>query len=259
MKSVFHSYLLVIFFLSAPIYAASITNVYTLDIFSRYYAFGPRHTIYTQWEKKTEFGTWLARLSGAKHQLDTSAYQVELDAYSSIFGKAGYTYITIGRASGFPFPDWRFGLEGYVPVWKETEVSFGVRYLDFRENKTLLYILSVGHYIDRYWIAGRGYASYQAPFFSTSGYVTVRWYSDDDSYISFLGGMGTVPSDPLLLAVKERLFFYTFGIEAKTRFPSHFFGLGGIQFTKEEYSPGQWGDHVTLSLGMKMILNSEAE
>jgi YaiO family outer membrane protein len=93
--------------------------------------------------------------------------QLEADFYLK-FKNSSYTYFNYGYAfNATLFPQNRFGIEHYFPLFPKTDASLGVRLLNYNiSNSTSnVYILTghVGHYFGKSWISVRPYYVIKTP------------------------------------------------------------------------------------------------
>lgn len=146
-----------------------------------------------EYQFRESFGTFIPRLNFA-NRFSNSEMQFEADAYV-LFSRKTYLYLNTGFAEGKVFPKGRAGLELYLVLPNNIELSLGYRYLYFSPNKVNIYTGSIGYYFGDYWISFR-------PFFvnesdektkSTFTFIGRRYFVDSENYLTVRAGFGSYP------------------------------------------------------------------
>jgi YaiO family outer membrane protein len=137
------------------------------------------------------------------HRFGESGYQFEVDAYPK-FGRHLYAYVNAGYSPQGSFPDWRGGGELYANLPAAWEASVGFRHLRFGDAVTI-WTGSAGKYYGNYWTSLRPFVRFDEGDVSwTLLIMTRRYFADANTYVGFLAGYGSTPSDVLTEAELER-------------------------------------------------------
>lgn len=139
--------------------------------------------------------TVVGRMNVAR-RFDLNGAQVEVDAYPHLSPRV-YAYLNAGYSSSHAlFPDWRFGGELYTSAGSGGELSLGLRRLMFSASNVTIYTGSAGLYSGNYYLSFRPYVSPVNGKTAVSGTLLLRrYFADADSYITFVGGAGSAPSE----------------------------------------------------------------
>jgi len=145
--------------------------------------FDPSLVSSLEYKRATKLGAIIPRINYS-NRFNTNGVQFEIDAYPK-FSKNYYAYLNYGYSNASIFPAHRAGAELYANRPKARELSVGVRYLDFVQEKVLVYTGSVGLYKGNYYYSLRPYVTPAVRRTALSGSLLARRYLKDASnYIS---------------------------------------------------------------------------
>jgi YaiO family outer membrane protein len=159
------------------------------------------------YQNKSKFGTIVGRVySGTLSVADTSSsgFQIEAEAYPKLDEKH-YLYLGASQSPDFFFPKFRIGAEIYRKMEKQSEVSAGVRFLNFGNSNTpikkvTIYTASFNKYFSDFWVSFRAYYTV-ATTASTMTYALHgrKYMKSQDSYIFAEYIFGSSPSEQTFL------------------------------------------------------------
>ena len=164
-----------------------------------------------EYSRKTPLGKLIPRINYA-NRFDIHGLQYEMDMYPKLSDRF-YGYLNYGFSESEIFPTHRMGAEIYATIPKSMEASVGIRYLDFLEEKTVIYTGSYGLYTGNYYFSLRPYLIPDPEgSMGVSGALTARRYlSQKDNYIGLIVNAGFIPELRQLIAnnnlLAETLFF----------------------------------------------------
>jgi YaiO family outer membrane protein len=119
--------------------------------------------------------------------------QYEIDAYPGL-GKGRYAFLNIGYSRSGIFPDWRYGFQIYQNLPKATDISAGMRILDFGGDYVYIYTGTLGKYFGNSYIFLAPYLIPSEGGWSRSLSVSYRKYGDnEDQYYGIRAGFGYSP------------------------------------------------------------------
>ncbi|HET9486549.1 MAG TPA: YaiO family outer membrane beta-barrel protein [Chryseosolibacter sp.] len=170
---------------------------YGLDIFNE--VFSPAHHASVFGSRKNEWGTVVlnGNFSSRFHETD---WQGEAEVYPKIY-KGIYGYLNYGYSGGKLFPKHRAGAELYFSIPRNLEVSGGIRYLDYRDNRSInIFTGSVGWYGEKYSVLGRLFLTPDAiQGTGTASFIQLkRMRGSRDEYVGLNASIGFTPDERTL-------------------------------------------------------------
>lgn len=136
----------------------------------------------------SKFGKIIARSNTAR-RFGESGQQFEVDSYPHL-GEGRYAYLNLGQSHSSIFPNYRFGAELFQSMGQGFEVSGGFRKLWFAESDPTIWTGSVAKYYGPYYFAIRPFYVPKAIGDSWSGFIEIRRYLDDTTFLDLKAGVG---------------------------------------------------------------------
>jgi YaiO family outer membrane protein len=167
-----------------PLYKASID--YTHDYFDQDLNSWKMFAIAVK--RKFPLGAIIARTNLAE-RFDQKGAQFEVDAYPSL-GKGRYAYLNFGYSGSSIFPEYRLGGELYQALGAGFEISAGVRESWFPSSSTTEWTGSLAKYFGAFYIAAHPVFVRHSIGNSFSGFLELKAYINDQTYINLKGGGG---------------------------------------------------------------------
>ncbi len=212
----------------------------------------PWHHLAVQLSNRRDWGTAIARGNVAR-RFGNDGFQLELDAYPHL-GSGRYAFVNVGFADDRVFPSFRASAEVWQSLPRSSEVSFGVRYLEFSEG-ILLWTGSIGHYVGNYWLSGRPWVRTRDGQVSASFNATLRKYGRNRfDWVGIVVGAGSGIGDFDTIDELDRLASYKLeilGRQPLSRDTGMKFGAG-VEW--EELSATRTRTRFKLSVGFQRHL-----
>lgn len=213
----------------------------------------PWHVASIEGIRRSERGTFLLRGTLAKRFGDTGE-QFEVEAYPRLGGRS-YAYLAAGLSPSGLFPNRRFGGELFLSAADATEVSAGIRHLDFDDRNVTLLTASLGHYFGPYFVNLRPYVSPRDGDFLYSGSLLLRRYSaDPDEWVGLVVYGGEVPGEEATTFELERLKSAAASLEIRRQVTPRVGLRGSGGFEWEEIQPEVSRRRITLGVGIEARL-----
>ncbi|NND16785.1 MAG: YaiO family outer membrane beta-barrel protein [Eudoraea sp.] len=170
----------------------------SVDVFDKSY--DAQYLMGMEYQYKTKIGKIIPRLSYASRFQQTGV-QYELDAYPRI-DKKNYLYLNYGYSASDIFPSQRAGAEIFKMVSKTSELSAGVRYLDFRASTATMITGSYGVYTGNYYFSARPYITPRSdnPSGYSGSFLARKYGRTKDHYVGATISLGVSPESQQLFA-----------------------------------------------------------
>ena len=211
--------------------------------------FSPWREFSLQVSRSGENGSIYGRLNQAR-RFGRDGTQFEMDAYPKL-GKGRYAYVNAGFANEGVFPTFRASGEVWQSLPGSSELSLGVRLLQFSED-VWLYTGSVAHYRGNYWIAARPWIRFRDGSYSASVNLFIRRYkSGRDDYYGLILGAGSGISEFDTAAELDRLSSYKIGAEGRKPLADRWFLRWKMLVEREEYRLDRTRTRYGVDLGME--------
>lgn len=198
--------------------------------------------------QKTSLGTVVGRLNRAERFGDTG-YQGEVDFYPSL-GDGKYLYLNLGYANSYIFPQWRSGAEYYQSLPASSEFSLGIRLLQFDGEPVKIYTGSLSKYFGSFLVTLRPFYVPDTIGDSWSGSLALRYYINDDEYVSVSTGTGVASAEDVNLQIFEQ-HSQKASIDGKIRAGENFFVMPGASVQWFEFFPGIYRRQESYSLSLQ--------
>jgi YaiO family outer membrane protein len=179
---------------------------HTFDFFNKPYKYR-WHMSSLQYQHEAKWGSTIGKLNMGKAMVNGNNsfkdpdFQIEADAYP-ILSSNLYLYLNYGYSWGDFFPRHRAGIEPFLTLPHNWEVSAGGRFLYYDTEfggKIDVYILtaSISKYYKSHWISFRPYYVFIGNSFAQSYYLYYRhYYKSAYNYLGGALGIGNSPDDP---------------------------------------------------------------
>lgn len=218
--------------------------------------FNPWNTGYVQYSSPTRIGTIIGRL-GFADRFGSSGFHPEVDFYPSI-ADGIYGYVNFGYSNSFLFPEFRTGAELFVRLPRSFEASAGFRFLDFSSGSVTILTGNLTKYWKDWMFTARPYVTPNSVGISRSiNFITRRYLTDADNYLSLRGGVGFSPEERRFQDVSGDVFFvksWFIGAEAEKTVRYNVIVFGALTFTRQEltFDPGNFNSSFSLNTGFRI-------
>ena len=266
-----------------------VTFGYVVDLFDGNKT--PQQLSSIEYGKSFKFGSLNLRGNYAD-KFGKGGWQGELDAYVN-FVKGTYAYLNAGFSPVSIFPDYKFGGDIYQKLFSGFEASVGARYLNFsggdslrltldmksiadssadstikvmKDEGTIIYTGYIGNYFRNYWFAVKAYYTPETTLKNKNGYtftkkagatviLNIRYYfGDADNYFGIRAGSGQSPDEKSAASIDpSTLKTYSGGVEIQRAAIGRWLVKGDIGYAKEETTPGNFSQRLTLNISLKNI------
>lgn len=228
---------------------------YTYNYFQRRgESYGPWQLAAMEYARRTGLGSIFLRLNYADRNLGSQSFrglQFEADAYPRMM-KGMYAYLNFGYSGDNVFPAKRAGAELFKSLGWATEVSAGLRYLQWNSSHITIYTGSIGKYYKNYWFSFRPYISPKDVGTSFSGYLFIRrYFSDADNYLTLVYGRGSSPVEVAWKEELQRLGNQKIGLEIQKRITLSLLVRAIFDYEYEEYRVDTFGKRFNFSLKLQ--------
>ena len=172
--------------------------VNSLDVFDVVY--DPMIYSGVEYIRETEIGKIIPRINFS-NRFNTNGLQYEMDFYPKI-SKTFYAYTNYGYSNSRIFPNHRAGAELYANLPKASEVSAGIRHLDFVTSQAIIYTGSVGLYKGNYYFSLRPYITPRTdgPIGFSGSLLARKYFQDRENYFGINLIMGYSPEIKQLIS-----------------------------------------------------------
>lgn len=177
------------------------------------------------------------------HRKRRNSYQVRLN-YTTLLGnndlqlesenflkiKKKYTlYLTGAVAIGDIFPQYRLGIDFYIPLKKGFEVALGGRYLKFKSVTVPMIDGYLGYYLGKNWFALRSFWLFNRPYGTTNELSWRRFYKRELCFTELKLGLGSSPDNAFIAGIFSQSYQQNSAYAVLT---------GQYRFTKTAYVRG---------------------
>lgn len=218
--------------------------------------FDPWNTGFIQYSSPTRFGTLIGRL-GFANRFGSSGFQPEIDFYPAI-ADGIYGYINFGYSNSSLFPEFRTGSELFFRLPRSFEASAGFRFLNFSSGSVTILTGNLTKYWKNWMFTARPFVTPSSVGISQSiNFITRRYFTDADNYISLRGGFGFSPEERRFQDVSRDVFFvksWFVGAEAEKTIRYNVIVFGSLTFTRQEltFDPGNFNSSISLNTGFRI-------
>ncbi len=185
-------------------------------------------------------------------------FQPEVDYYH-FFNKKLYLYSNLGIGINKTlYPEYKAGLEFYLPILKSTEISLGGRFFNADTSNILIFTGNINTYVKNMWFMFRPFYVIKGSKKSFTTILTSRYYQKNPiNYWGIELVYGNSPDERYSISqTSEQLLLsnYKFKLAKNTRlYKYHEINLS-IGYSYEEFMKNNFRNRFTLELIMKFKL-----
>jgi len=165
--------------------------------------------------------------------------QAEAEAWPRITNK-NYAYLAYAYSPGTYFPRHRGAAEIWQVLPAGWAVSAGFNYYYF-DRSAFIALASVEKYAGKYWMSLKGFIYFKDNGPTTSAYLNVRRYFNDNDYLQLTIGTGTAPDEPFdiqtdLMRLSANSIRLAYNVRLKPKLTMRI----GAGYSREEYAENVW-------------------
>lgn len=165
--------------------------------------------------------------------------QAEAEAWPRITNK-NYAYLAYAYSPGTYFPRHRAAAELWQILPAGWAVSAGFNYYYF-DRSAFIALASVEKYAGKYWMSLKGFIYFKDDGPTTSAYLNVRRYFNDNDYLQVTIGTGTAPDEPFdiqtdLMRLSANSIRLAYNVRIKPKLTMRI----GAGYSREEYTENVW-------------------
>jgi YaiO family outer membrane protein len=175
--------------------------------------------------------------------------QAEVEAYPKISSK-NYAYLAYAYSPGSYFPRHRAAAEVWQVLPHSWAVSAGLSYYYFDRN-IFIAGTSAEKYAGKYWFSVKAFIYFKDKGPTTSAYLNIRRYFNDDDYLQISAGTGTAPDEPFDIQTDiMRLSATGFRVSYFKKLNNEITFRIGAGYSSEEYAEKLWRNRFEGNVGI---------